>query len=102
MPAFKRSFSLDDQVNTDGIQTRYEDGILRVLYPKTETKISAKTNSQYCIIYYKISAVNRRKLTVFIDPVFLYWFILKKANLIALLMCSPYTATIYVNLIVIL
>ncbi|MBN8837906.1 MAG: Hsp20/alpha crystallin family protein [Sphingobacteriia bacterium] len=41
--SFKRSFSLDDQVNTDGIQARYEDGILRVLLPKkTETKISAK------------------------------------------------------------
>lgn len=34
--SFKRSFSIDDQINTDGIQARYENGVLKLLLPKKE------------------------------------------------------------------
>lgn len=34
LPSFSRSFFLDDKVNTDGIQAKYEQGILKVLLPK--------------------------------------------------------------------
>ena len=34
--SFKRSFTLDDKVNTEGIQAYYENGILRILLPKNE------------------------------------------------------------------
>lgn len=34
--SFKRSFNLDDQVNTDGIQAKYENGVLKLLLPKKE------------------------------------------------------------------
>ena len=33
---FKRSFTIDDQVDTDNIQARYENGILKLYLPKKE------------------------------------------------------------------
>ena len=32
--SFKRSFSLDDKINAEGIEAKYEDGILKVTLPK--------------------------------------------------------------------
>jgi HSP20 family protein len=41
--SFKRSFSVDDKVNVDGIQAKYENGILNLLLPKKEdSKQSAR------------------------------------------------------------
>jgi HSP20 family protein len=34
--SFKRSFSLDDKVAVDGIQAKYENGVLKLLLPKKE------------------------------------------------------------------
>ena len=34
--SFKRSFSVDDKVDADGIQAKYENGILKLLLPKKE------------------------------------------------------------------
>lgn len=34
--SFKRSFSIDEQINADGIQARYENGVLKLLLPKKE------------------------------------------------------------------
>lgn len=34
--SFKRSFSLDEKINTVGIQAKYEDGVLKVYLPKKE------------------------------------------------------------------
>lgn len=34
LPSFSRSFFLDDKVNTDNIQAKYEQGILKVWLPK--------------------------------------------------------------------
>ena len=34
--SFKRSFNLDDNINTDGIQAKYENGVLKLLLPKKE------------------------------------------------------------------
>jgi len=34
--SFKRSFSLDDKINTEQIQAKYEDGVLKLLLPKKE------------------------------------------------------------------
>lgn len=40
---FKRSFSLNDKVNEEGIEAKYENGILKVLLPKKEiVKITPK------------------------------------------------------------
>ncbi len=33
---FKRSFSLDEKINSGAIQARYEEGILKILLPKKE------------------------------------------------------------------
>lgn len=33
---FKRSFSLDDQIQVEGIQAKYENGILKLFLPKIE------------------------------------------------------------------
>ena len=33
---FKRSFNLDEKVNSDGIQAKYENGVLKLLLPKKE------------------------------------------------------------------
>ena len=41
--SFKRSFSLDEKVDTGGIQAKYENGVLLVLLPKKEeVKITPK------------------------------------------------------------
>lgn len=34
--SFKRSFSLDETINTDGIEAKYENGILKIALPKKE------------------------------------------------------------------
>ena len=34
--SFKRSFSVDDKINADGIQAKYENGVLGLLLPKKE------------------------------------------------------------------
>jgi len=33
---FKRSFNLDDRIDTTGIQAKYENGVLKLLLPKKE------------------------------------------------------------------
>jgi len=41
--SFKRSFSIDDKINADAIQARYENGVLKVFLPKKEEiKVSPK------------------------------------------------------------
>lgn len=41
--SFKRSFSIDEKINADGIQARYENGILKLYLPKKEEiKVSPK------------------------------------------------------------
>lgn len=41
--SFKRSFSVDDKINVDGIQAKYENGVLKLLLPKKEeVKIQPK------------------------------------------------------------
>jgi HSP20 family protein len=37
--SFKRSFSLDEKINTTGIQAKYENGVLKVYLPKQEEVI---------------------------------------------------------------
>lgn len=34
--SFKRSFSIDDNINADGIQAKYENGVLKLYLPKKE------------------------------------------------------------------
>jgi HSP20 family protein len=34
--SFKRSFNLDDQIESNGIQAKYENGVLKLLLPKKE------------------------------------------------------------------
>lgn len=34
--SFKRSFSVDDKINTEAIQANYENGVLKLLLPKKE------------------------------------------------------------------
>jgi HSP20 family protein len=34
--SFKRSFSLDDKIDSDGIQAKYENGVLKLYLPKKE------------------------------------------------------------------
>ncbi len=36
--SFKRSFNLDDRINSAGIQAKYENGVLKLLLPKKEEK----------------------------------------------------------------
>lgn len=41
--SFKRSFALDDKINAENIQAKYEDGLLKVLLPKkAEVKPAVK------------------------------------------------------------
>lgn len=41
--SFKRSFSVDEKINADGIEAKYENGILKLLLPKKdEVKVAAK------------------------------------------------------------
>ncbi len=37
---FKRSFSIDEKINTNGIQAKYENGILKIYLPKKEEVIA--------------------------------------------------------------
>ena len=39
--SFKRSFSLDEKINTSGIQAKYENGVLKVFLPKKDEIIAA-------------------------------------------------------------
>ncbi len=41
--SFKRSFSVDDKINTSGIQAKYENGVLMILLPKKEEVKAAPT-----------------------------------------------------------
>jgi HSP20 family protein len=34
--SFKRSFNLDDRIDSEGIQAKYENGVLKLLLPKKE------------------------------------------------------------------
>jgi HSP20 family protein len=34
--SFKRSFSVDEKINVDGIEAKYENGVLKLLLPKKE------------------------------------------------------------------
>jgi len=34
--SFKRTFNLDDRIDTNGIQAKYENGVLKLLLPKKE------------------------------------------------------------------
>ncbi|MGZ5246199.1 MAG: Hsp20/alpha crystallin family protein [Flavitalea sp.] len=38
LKSFKRSFSLDDQIDSQSIQAKYENGILKLWLPKKEEK----------------------------------------------------------------
>lgn len=38
--SFKRSFSVDDKINTAGIQAKYENGVLKLYLPKKEEVIA--------------------------------------------------------------
>ena len=38
--SFKRSFSLDEKINTAGIQAKYENGVLKVYLPKKDEVIA--------------------------------------------------------------
>jgi HSP20 family protein len=41
--SFKRSFSLDEKINAEGIEAKYENGVLKVYLPKKEeVKIAPK------------------------------------------------------------
>ncbi len=41
--SFKRSFSVEDKINVDGIQAKYDNGVLKLLLPKKEeVKVSPK------------------------------------------------------------
>jgi len=41
--SFKRSFSLDEKINAEGIEAKYENGILKVFLPKKEeVKVAPK------------------------------------------------------------
>ncbi len=41
--SFKRSFTIDEKINADGIQARYENGVLKLYLPKKEEiKVSPK------------------------------------------------------------
>ena len=42
--SFVRSFNLGDQINTEGINATYEEGILNILLPKKEEAIEVKRN----------------------------------------------------------
>jgi len=40
---FKRTFTVDDKINADGIQAKYENGVLKLLLPKKEeVKVTPK------------------------------------------------------------
>jgi len=39
--SFNRSFTLPDEVNSDKIDARYEDGVLKIILPRKEAKMAA-------------------------------------------------------------
>ncbi len=39
--SFKRSFSVDDKINTAGIQAKYENGVLKLYLPKKDEIVAA-------------------------------------------------------------
>jgi len=39
---YKKSFTLPDNVDVDNINAQYENGVLKVVIPKTEDEVSAK------------------------------------------------------------
>lgn len=39
--SFKRSFNLDDKINTTNIQAKYENGVLKIYLPKKEEAVVA-------------------------------------------------------------
>ncbi|MBX9891895.1 MAG: Hsp20/alpha crystallin family protein [Chitinophagaceae bacterium] len=42
--SFKRSFTLDEKINADGIQAKYDNGVLKLLLPKkAEVTVAPKT-----------------------------------------------------------
>ena len=41
--SFSRSFQLPDNINTDKVEAKYEDGLLNIVIPKDEKKIQKKT-----------------------------------------------------------
>ena len=41
--SFKRTFNLDDRIDTNGIQAKYENGVLKLLLPK---KAEQKENTK--------------------------------------------------------
>lgn len=45
--SFKRSFQVDDNIDTDAIQARYENGILKLLLPKKEQ--AKQSNKQIAV-----------------------------------------------------
>ena len=46
LQSFKRSFTLDDKIDAEGIQAKYENGLLKLLLPKlTEAKQPVKNIS---------------------------------------------------------
>jgi HSP20 family protein len=45
--SFKRSFNLDDRIDSDGIQAKYESGVLKLLLPK---KAQVKENTKQITI----------------------------------------------------
>ena len=40
LKGFKRSFTLDDQIQVDGIQAKYENGILKLFLPRIENAVN--------------------------------------------------------------
>lgn len=41
--SFKRSFTVEDKINEDGVQAKYENGVLKLLLPKKEeVKVAPK------------------------------------------------------------
>jgi len=44
LQSFKRSFNLDEKINAEGIQAKYENGILKLLLPK-KAEVTQPTKS---------------------------------------------------------
>jgi HSP20 family protein len=43
---FKRSFSIDENMNTEAIQAKYEDGLLKLYIPKKENALPVTQSIQ--------------------------------------------------------
>jgi len=44
--SFKRSFSIDENMNIEGIQAKYEDGLLKLYIPKKENELPVSQTIQ--------------------------------------------------------